>query len=143
MSDIESLLRIQQQIINKITEKTVNKLITECKQNCHEHEIEGYKLGRKFLVQCLEQYREEKAESHKKWFIDFLVEKHKKSFVYKHDEFYKVRHNLLVMTYMLKESYSKRKILQELKITEAVYQRNLEKGIDELMILAFGIYGLH
>lgn len=58
------------------------------------------------------------------------------------EEFYKVRHNLLVCRFMLPKAMEEKEIRQRLGITRGTYERNLKKGIAELMIHAFGVEGL-
>lgn len=141
MSDSEGRFIIQSHIICDSVKKVMEKLGEESREYIREDE--GYKQGRAYLLRCLETYREQEPGSPRQRFIDFLVEKHKKAFSFHGaDEFYKVRHNLLVMTYLLEKPYTKRQVINSLGITGPVYDRNLQKGIDELMIHAFGVYGL-
>lgn len=102
----------------------------------------AYSYRREILLDMLESYRGG-LRNFERRFIDFLIERHRRAYEYhKQDEFYRVRHNILVLRYMVSEPMERRDICSRLNIKGHVYDRNLEKGIDELMIHAFGVYGI-
>lgn len=81
--------------------------------------------------------------SRKKEFIDYIMERHR--LVYREgitEEFYKVRHNLLVCRFILSRPMEEKEICQRLAIKKAVYEKNIRKGIGELMMYAIGVDGL-
>lgn len=83
------------------------------------------------------------AGSRKKEFIDYIMERHR--LTYREgitEEFYKVRHNLLVCRFILLKPMGKKEICQRLAIKKAVYVKNTVKGIGELMVYVFGVDGL-
>ena len=103
----------------------------------------NYNYRCQLLSLLLEHYREYQAGSEKKEFIDYVMERHR--LAYREgitEEFYKVRHNLLVCRFLLPNPMKEKEIYKRLRITKKTYEKNLKKGIAELMIHAFGVDGL-
>lgn len=130
--------------VREKAEKTAKGLLERKTMTAGECvECVAYSYRREILMNMLEAYGGSLNNSGRK-FIDFLIERHRMVYEYhKQDEFYRVRHNILVLRYMVSEPIGKRDICSRLNIKGSVYNRNLEKGIDELMIHAFGVEGVH
>ena len=123
--------------------RTVDAYIKKSKKQERLKEKQNYNCRFQTLSLLLEHYPEYPAGSRKKEFIDYIVERHR--LAYREgitEEFYKVRHNLLVCRFMLLKPMQEKEICQRLGITRVTYERNLKKGIAELMIHAFGVEGL-
>ncbi|MDO4601327.1 MAG: hypothetical protein Q4B37_03580 [Eubacteriales bacterium] len=129
--------------VMEIAETTARGLLEKKTATARERvECAAYSRRREILLDMLEVYRGDLSNSGRK-FIDFLIERHGRAYEYhKQDDFYRVRHNLLVLRYLVSEPMEKRDICDRLNIKGHVYDRNLEKGIDELMVHAFGVDGL-
>lgn len=138
MSGENELARVRQ--IADITAKgLLEREVVTTEKNI---ECVAYSHRRKILLDMLEAYRGSLDNSWKK-FIDFLFERHRMAYEYhKQDEFYRVRHNILVLRYMVSEQMGKRDVCSRMDIKGSVYDRNFEKGIDELMVHAFGVEGV-
>lgn len=124
-------------------EKAVKAYMQESGQQDSREEITGYNRRFQLLSLLLEHYREYPAGSRKKEFIDYIMERHR--LAYREgitEEFYKVRHNLLVCRFILSKPMGEREICQRLGIKKAVYEKNIRKGVGELMVYAFGVDGL-
>lgn len=123
--------------------RTVDAYIKKFKKQEWLKEKQNYNCRFQTLSLLLEHYPEYPAGSRKKEFIDYIMERHR--LAYREgitEEFYKVRHNLLVCHFMLPKPMKEKEICQRLGITKVTYKRNLKKGIAELMIHAFGVEGL-
>lgn len=124
-------------------EKAVTAYMQESGQPDSREETAGYERRFQLLFLLLEYYREYPAGSRKKELIDYIMECHRVAY---HDgiteEFYKVRHNLLVCRFILSKPMEEKEICQRLGIKKAVYEKNIRKGIGELMVYAFGVDGL-
>lgn len=129
--------------VREIAERTAKGLLERKTMTAGELvECAAYSYRREILLNMLEAYRDSLDNSERK-FIDFLIERHRMAYEYhKQDEFYRVRHNILVLRYMVSEPMAKRDICSRLSIKSSVYDRNLKKGIDELMVHAFGVEGI-
>lgn len=103
----------------------------------------NYNYRFQMLSLLLEHYREYPAGSRKKEFIDYIMERHRMAYREGFtEEFYKVRHNLLVCRFLLSKPMKEKEIYQRLGLTKQTYEKNLKNGIAELMIHAFGVDGL-
>lgn len=129
--------------VMEIAETTAKGLLEKKTMTAREDvKCVAYYYRREILLNMLKAYRSGLSNSERK-FIDFLIERHRGAYEYhKQDEFYRVRHNILVLRYVVLEPMGKRNICNRLNIKVSVYERNLEKGIDELMIHAFGVDGI-
>ncbi len=137
-------IEIDEEAIKRVVDKHLKQFWQqeklEEKKNLKE---ENYNYRFQILSLLLERYVDYPAGSRKKIFIDHIMERHRSA--YREgitEDFYKVRHNLLVLRFLLPTPIDEKSICQKLGIKKAVYQKNLRKGIEELMIYAFGVDGL-
>lgn len=124
-------------------EKAVRAYMQEYGQRDSREEKAGYDRRFQLLSLLLEHYRDYPAGSRKKELIDYIMERHR--LAYREgitEEFYKVRHNLLVCRFILSKPMGEKEICQRLGIKKAAYDKNIRKGIEELMVYAFGVDGL-
>ncbi|WP_313584550.1 hypothetical protein [Lacrimispora sp.] len=134
--------------IQRTAKATAERMLHEQDQEAaggsERPDADTYESRRRELVGMLEVYRiNREADKEIKVVVKFLFDSHKRAYEYhKQDEFYRVRHNLLVLRYLVSEPMGKRSICGKLKIKDSVYDRNLKKGIDELMIHAYGVDGI-
>lgn len=130
-------------IDQEIIEKAVKSYMQEFEQQERQEEIIRYEHRYKFLSLMMEHYHEYLTGSKKKEFIDYIMECHQLAYrVGITEEFYKVRHNLLVCRFILSKPMVEKEICQRLAIKKAVYKKNIRKGIGESMVYAFGVDGL-
>lgn len=124
-------------------EKAVKSYMQEYGQQDSREETAGYNRRFQLLSLLLEHYQGYPDGSRKKEFVDYIMECHR--LAYREgitEEFYKVRHNLLVCRFILSRPMVEKEICQRLGIKKAVYEKNIRKGIGELMVYAFGVDGL-
>ena len=112
------------QTVDRYLEKCWRQKKPERKENLEEKANYDYRF--QLLSLLLEHYREYPTGSRKKEFIDYIM----------------VRHNLLVCRFLLSKPMKEKEIYQRLGLTKQTYEKNLKKGIAELMIHAFGVDGL-
>lgn len=130
-------------IDQEIIEKAVKLYMQEFEQQERQEEIIRYEQRYKFLSLPMEHYHEYPTGSRKKEFIDYIMERHQLAYrIGITEEFYKVRHNLLVCRFILSKAMMEKEICQRLAIKKAVYKKNIRKGIGESMVYAFGVDGL-
>lgn len=116
--------------VREIAERTAKELLgREVVTTEKTIECIAYSHRRKILLDMLEAYKGSLDHSLKK-FIDLLIERHRIAYIYhKQDEFYRVRHNILVLCYLVSEPMTKRDICSRLSIKASAYDRNLERGL--------------
>lgn len=115
----------------------------ELGQQGNSREKAGYERKFQLLSLLLEHYRGYPAGSRGKGFIDHIMERHR--LAYREgitEDFYKVRHNMLVCRFILSKPMVEGEICQRMGVKKAVYEKNIRKGIEELMVYAFGVDGL-
>lgn len=133
----------EMKVDDEVIKRVVDKHLRQCGKQENLEEKVNYNYRFQLLSFLLEHYREYSAGSRKKEFIDYIMERHKSAYQEEiTEEFYKVRHNLLVCRFLLLKPMKEKEICQRLGITKQAYERNLKKGIAELMIHAFGVDGL-
>lgn len=92
------------------------------------------------IRKALEQYRTEPKDSTIRKSIDRIMQIHSKREQINCDKYYKRRHNILVLEYIIAEPMTRRQIMLKLGISVGyeTYKRQIEKGIMELAEIMFG-----
>lgn len=115
------------QIVDRHMEECWCQKKLERKENLKEKANYNYRF--QMLSLLLEHYREYPAGSRKKEFIDYIMERHRMAYREGFtEEFYKVRHNLLVCRFLLSKPMKEKEIYQRLGLTKQTYEKNLKNG---------------
>ena len=112
----------------------------------NKREMESEKARKRdYILSLLERYRTEPPDSKERKTMDRLIELHQeypekgyRDFHGKHVPF-KVRHNLLVLAFIIREPKPKSEIMKLLGISqESVYDNVIQQGISDLVQLYYG-----
>lgn len=112
----------------------------------NKREMESEKARKRdYILSLLERYRTEPPDSKERKTMDRLIELHReypekgyRDFHGKHVPF-KVRHNLLVLAFIIREPKPKSEIMKLLGISqESVYYNVIQQGISDLVQLYYG-----
>lgn len=112
----------------------------------NKREMESEKARKRdYILSLLERYRTEPPDSKERKTMDRLIELHReytekgyRDFHGKHVPF-KVRHNLLVLAFIIREPKPKSEIMKLLGISqESVYDNVIQQGISDLVQLYYG-----
>lgn len=94
---------------------------------------------RELIRQGLERYRTEPPDSNIRKGIDWLLQRHAswERFM-QSDSFFRIRHNALVLEYIISHPMTHTAIEKRLGISDPGFKNQLEKGINELAQILFG-----
>lgn len=98
-----------------------------------------YEMGKYWLTDTLEAYRDTQPGAWKRAFIDGLMERSRRAVWGDED---KALHNLAVLEYIAEERRAKSAVCQALHISRANYGQTKEKAVERLCVLAFGVDGI-
>jgi len=141
--DVVNAVLTRKGIIEKVVQEYIEEYTEENRQQDRRQEKADYQNRFRFLSLLLERYRQYPEGSKRKKYVDYLIKCHKAAYWPGiTDEFYRVRHNLLVFRFILPQEREEKEICKMAGIKKSVYERNIKKGIEELMIHAFGVDGL-
>lgn len=126
MNEIEVDDKVIKRVVDRYLEQYWQQKKLERKENLEEKANYNYRF--QLLSLLLEHYWEYPADSRKKEVIDYIMERHR--LAYREgftEEFYKVRHNLLVCRFLLSKPMKEKEIYQRLGITKQTYEKNLKR----------------
>lgn len=94
---------------------------------------------RELIRQGLERYRTEPPDSNIRKGIDWLLQRHARwERFMQSDSLFRIRHNALVLEYIISHPMTHTAIEKRLGISDNGYKHQLEKGINELAQILFG-----
>lgn len=99
-----------------------------------------YEMGKYWLTDALENYRDTPPEAWKRAYIDRLIDGSRRAVGGNEAE--KKYHNLIVLRYITDTRSPKLKICKALHIGRQTYETETTHAIDRLLVLAFGIDGI-
>lgn len=127
--------------------QTVMDILASEKPSRESSSVQDKKKGirheweRELIRQGLERYRTEPPDSNIRKGIDWLLQRHdtiQKCYTGPEKEFFRKRHNAMVLEYIISHPMTRTAIEKRLGISDNGYKNQLEKGINELAQILFG-----
>lgn len=100
----------------------------------------AYEMGKYWLTDTLENYRDTPPEAWKRDYVDRLIAGSRRAAGGNETE--KKYHNLIVLRYITNTLPPKLKICKALHVGRQNYETETAHAIDRLLVLAFGIDGI-
>ena len=113
-------------------------IILMVKEGKEDSQDQEHGFAAEVIREALNRYRFESAESTIRKYVDWLVRRHAElNHVMQQDDTYSIRHNAMVLEYIVKKPMSHVQIEKKLGISDGTFKRYIDTCIRELADILF------
>lgn len=142
--EVEQKVReIAAQTGQQVVKKCISQLIPARQEvaKTRDRKKAQYEARKRFLITLFENYRQAQPGSWTRKTVDILITTHRDNA--DSDCWYKVRHNILVLRYVVTRPLTDKDICKRMGIRYNSFELALEKAFSELMVMYYGIEGIY